>query len=250
MPLARVPNRSPSILFSLLKPGAHIPPHNGLVNTRLICHLPLIVPGPCHVPRRQRAARLGERPAPGCSTTRSSTRPGTQRPDARHTAVRRVAAGAARRRARARGRRCSKRSTRTAAAEAGLGNLDESIAAGFMGAGGRIACGDAVAAETLPGSLRACMSERRREPPACVLRSRKRAPGERQRAGGAPAAAAHLPAIGADSGARNSRTRRRGDDCAARGGGWRRSPKDKFGYRGNMARADHDQQQATGAAVR
>jgi aspartyl/asparaginyl beta-hydroxylase (cupin superfamily) len=46
-PLARVPNRSPSILFSLLRPGAHIPPHNGLINTRLICHLPLIVPGRC-----------------------------------------------------------------------------------------------------------------------------------------------------------------------------------------------------------
>jgi aspartyl/asparaginyl beta-hydroxylase (cupin superfamily) len=46
-PLARVPNRSPSILFSLLKPGAHIPPHNGLVNTRLVCHLPLIAPGGC-----------------------------------------------------------------------------------------------------------------------------------------------------------------------------------------------------------
>jgi len=46
-PLAHVPNRSPSILFSLLKPGAHIPPHNGLVNTRLICHLPVIVPGKC-----------------------------------------------------------------------------------------------------------------------------------------------------------------------------------------------------------
>jgi aspartate beta-hydroxylase len=47
VPLARVPNRSPSILFSLLQPGAHIPPHNGLVNTRLICHLPLLVPGQC-----------------------------------------------------------------------------------------------------------------------------------------------------------------------------------------------------------
>lgn len=46
-PLARVPNRSPSILFSLLRPGAHIPPHNGLVNTRLIGHLPLLVPGKC-----------------------------------------------------------------------------------------------------------------------------------------------------------------------------------------------------------
>ncbi len=47
LPLARIPNRSPSILFSLLRPGAHIPPHNGLINTRLICHLPLIVPGKC-----------------------------------------------------------------------------------------------------------------------------------------------------------------------------------------------------------
>jgi aspartyl/asparaginyl beta-hydroxylase (cupin superfamily) len=47
VPLAHVPNRSPSILFSLLRPGAHIPPHNGLVNTRFICHLPIIVPGKC-----------------------------------------------------------------------------------------------------------------------------------------------------------------------------------------------------------
>lgn len=46
-PLAVVPNRSPSILFSLMQAGAHIPPHNGLVNTRLICHLPLIVPQGC-----------------------------------------------------------------------------------------------------------------------------------------------------------------------------------------------------------
>ncbi len=51
-PIERVPfvhmqNRSPSVLFSLLRPGAHIPPHNGMVNTRLICHLPLIVPAGC-----------------------------------------------------------------------------------------------------------------------------------------------------------------------------------------------------------
>lgn len=44
-PLAHVPHRSPSILFSLLRSGARIPPHNGLVNTRLICHLPVIAPG-------------------------------------------------------------------------------------------------------------------------------------------------------------------------------------------------------------
>jgi len=47
VPLARVRNRSPSVLFSLLRPGTHIPPHNGLVNTRLICHLPIIVPPGC-----------------------------------------------------------------------------------------------------------------------------------------------------------------------------------------------------------
>ena len=46
-PLARIPNRSPSVLFSQLRPGAHIPPHNGMINTRLICHLPLVVPGKC-----------------------------------------------------------------------------------------------------------------------------------------------------------------------------------------------------------
>ncbi len=46
-PLAVVPKRSPSVLFSLLEAGAHIPPHHGLVNTRLICHLPLVVPDGC-----------------------------------------------------------------------------------------------------------------------------------------------------------------------------------------------------------
>jgi len=47
VPLTTVPGRSPSILFSLLRPGARIPPHTGMVNTRLICHLPLIVPPRC-----------------------------------------------------------------------------------------------------------------------------------------------------------------------------------------------------------
>lgn len=46
-PLCDLPARSPSVLFSLLRPGAHIPPHCGLVNTRLIVHLPLIVPEGC-----------------------------------------------------------------------------------------------------------------------------------------------------------------------------------------------------------
>jgi aspartyl/asparaginyl beta-hydroxylase (cupin superfamily) len=34
-------------MFSLLAPGAHIPPHTGVANTRLVCHLPLIVPPGC-----------------------------------------------------------------------------------------------------------------------------------------------------------------------------------------------------------
>ena len=47
VPLVHVGGRSPSVLFSLLKPGAKIPLHHGFVNTRLICHLPLIVPEGC-----------------------------------------------------------------------------------------------------------------------------------------------------------------------------------------------------------
>ena len=49
-------------LFSLLKPGAHIRPHHGLFNFRLICHLPLIVPADCtlRVGNRQRQWREGE----------------------------------------------------------------------------------------------------------------------------------------------------------------------------------------------
>lgn len=47
VPLTSMPGRAPSILFSLLRPGARIPPHTGFLNTRLICHLPLIVPPGC-----------------------------------------------------------------------------------------------------------------------------------------------------------------------------------------------------------
>lgn len=47
LPLCRINGRTPTALFSLLRPGAHIPPHHGFLNTRLICHLPLIVPPDC-----------------------------------------------------------------------------------------------------------------------------------------------------------------------------------------------------------
>lgn len=47
VPLPRIANRAPLALYSRLRPGAHIRPHHGLFNFRLICHLPLIVPDGC-----------------------------------------------------------------------------------------------------------------------------------------------------------------------------------------------------------
>ncbi|MEI9992410.1 MAG: aspartyl/asparaginyl beta-hydroxylase domain-containing protein [Rhizomicrobium sp.] len=49
LPFCRIAGRSPSVLFSLLRPGARIPPHLGMINTRLICHIPLIVPENCGI---------------------------------------------------------------------------------------------------------------------------------------------------------------------------------------------------------
>ena len=47
VPLCIVPGQMPSVLFSQLLPGATIEPHHGAINSRLICHLPLIVPPNC-----------------------------------------------------------------------------------------------------------------------------------------------------------------------------------------------------------
>jgi aspartate beta-hydroxylase len=47
VPLSHIGERTPSVFFSRLEPGAHIPPHSGMLNSRLICHLPLIVPSGC-----------------------------------------------------------------------------------------------------------------------------------------------------------------------------------------------------------
>lgn len=47
LPLVFSGRRCPNVLFSRLKAGAKIPPHNGMINTRLICHLPLIIPDGC-----------------------------------------------------------------------------------------------------------------------------------------------------------------------------------------------------------
>jgi len=45
--LPRISVRAPNVLFSKLSAGARIPAHHGMINTRLVCHLPLIVPPDC-----------------------------------------------------------------------------------------------------------------------------------------------------------------------------------------------------------
>jgi aspartate beta-hydroxylase len=47
LPLVRLPGCSPEVLFSILRPHTHIPPHTGVINGRLTVHLPLIVPREC-----------------------------------------------------------------------------------------------------------------------------------------------------------------------------------------------------------
>lgn len=65
--LARLPqpkagNRSPSAMFSVLEPRTHIPPHTGIANTRLVVHLPLVIPPDCRfrVGNETRTWRTGE----------------------------------------------------------------------------------------------------------------------------------------------------------------------------------------------
>lgn len=47
LPLVRIREHAPEIMFSVLTPGTHILPHRGVTNTRVVCHLPLIVPEDC-----------------------------------------------------------------------------------------------------------------------------------------------------------------------------------------------------------
>jgi aspartate beta-hydroxylase len=62
VPQPRVPGRSPAAMFSVLKPHTRIPPHTGVSNTRLVCHLPLITPPDClfRVGDETRVWRRGE----------------------------------------------------------------------------------------------------------------------------------------------------------------------------------------------
>ncbi|MBB6250590.1 aspartyl/asparaginyl beta-hydroxylase domain-containing protein [Nitrospirillum iridis] len=47
MPQPQVPGKSPAAMFSVLKPRTRIPAHTGVSNTRLVVHLPLVVPAGC-----------------------------------------------------------------------------------------------------------------------------------------------------------------------------------------------------------
>jgi aspartyl/asparaginyl beta-hydroxylase (cupin superfamily) len=47
LPQPDIPGAGPNAMFSLLAPHTTIPPHVGINNARLVCHLPLIVPEGC-----------------------------------------------------------------------------------------------------------------------------------------------------------------------------------------------------------
>jgi aspartate beta-hydroxylase len=57
MPIMRIPDHSPEAMYSVLRPHTHIPPHTGVINGRLIVHLPLVVPPDCGMLRAGGEAR-------------------------------------------------------------------------------------------------------------------------------------------------------------------------------------------------
>ena len=62
LPQPQVPGAGPNAMFSLLAPHTQIPPHVGVSNARLVCHLPLIVPDGCwfRVGAETRPWKVGE----------------------------------------------------------------------------------------------------------------------------------------------------------------------------------------------
>ena len=47
LPLGHLQEHGPEVLFSVFTPGTHLLPHRGVTNTRVVAHLPLIVPADC-----------------------------------------------------------------------------------------------------------------------------------------------------------------------------------------------------------
>ncbi|MGL4564623.1 MAG: aspartyl/asparaginyl beta-hydroxylase domain-containing protein, partial [Halioglobus sp.] len=62
LPLADQPGFAPTAVFSALAPRTRIPPHTGSTNSRLLVHLPLVLPGPAgfRVGNETREWRMGE----------------------------------------------------------------------------------------------------------------------------------------------------------------------------------------------
>ena len=49
LPLVHIRGHAPEVLFSIITPGSHILKHHGVTNTRLVTHLPLIIPEDCAI---------------------------------------------------------------------------------------------------------------------------------------------------------------------------------------------------------
>jgi aspartyl/asparaginyl beta-hydroxylase (cupin superfamily) len=62
LPQPSIPRSAPNAMFSLLAPNTSIPPHVGVSNARLVCHLPLVVPEGCwfRVGAQTRQWKVGE----------------------------------------------------------------------------------------------------------------------------------------------------------------------------------------------
>jgi hypothetical protein len=62
LPLAEQPGFAPTAMFSALEAHTRIPAHTGSTNVRLLCHLPLILPGPAffRVGAETRAWEMGQ----------------------------------------------------------------------------------------------------------------------------------------------------------------------------------------------
>jgi aspartate beta-hydroxylase len=62
LPLCDQPGFAPTAMFSALEAKTRIPPHTGSTNVRLLCHLPLILPGPAgfRVGGEARQWKMGE----------------------------------------------------------------------------------------------------------------------------------------------------------------------------------------------
>jgi aspartate beta-hydroxylase len=49
LPLCRIREHGPEVLFSVFTPGTHLLPHRGVTNIRVVAHLPLVVPENCQL---------------------------------------------------------------------------------------------------------------------------------------------------------------------------------------------------------